>query len=165
MSVVPGGYWVRRAGWVYRVGNTGTYRPAICPRAEVPTASQRPQGAGPALQGQGGLDAGGDRPLRVTRYPGTSGDHPAGSGRYSPAPGRGLPVTSSSSGKGRDSTSFLIKLVKTAKCHQKVSKRPTLVPDFQNGSRKSPLDFLGNTFSPAFSHKELMGLFGPRDRL
>ena len=36
MSVVQDGYWGRVAGWVYRVGNTGTYPVAICPRAEVP---------------------------------------------------------------------------------------------------------------------------------
>ena len=32
-------------------------------------------------------------------------------------------------------------------------------PCFQNGLRKSPLGFLGFLFLPAFSHKELMGLF------
>ena len=32
-------------------------------------------------------------------------------------------------------------------------------PYFQNGLRKSPLGFLRFPFSPAFSHKELMGLF------
>ena len=79
---IQGGY--TRVG--NRVGNTPY--PAI-PRAEVPTAGQRPQGAGPALQGQGGPDAGGDRPLRVTRYPGRPLTTPAGPGRYSPPQGGG----------------------------------------------------------------------------
>ena len=52
---------------------------------------------------------------------------------------------------------FLVKLVKTAKCHQNMSKRPVLVPIFQNGSRKSPLKILRFPFSVAFSPKELMG--------
>ena len=66
--VIGGWYLGGYTGWVYRVGNRvgNTPYPAI-PRAEVPTASQRPQGAGPALQGQGGLEAGGDRPFRVSQ--------------------------------------------------------------------------------------------------
>ena len=35
-------------------------------------------------------------------------------------------------------------------------------PCFQNGSRKSPLDFLGFPYSSAFSHKELMVPFWPK---
>ena len=62
---------------------------------------------------------------------------------------------------GRDSMTFLIKLVKTAKCHQNVSKRPPLVPIFQNGSQKSPLEILRFPYSAAFSPKELMGHFRP----
>ena len=56
---------------------------------------------------------------------------------------------------------FPVKLVKTAMCHQNMLKRPVIVPILQNRSRKSPLDFLGFPFLPAFSHKELMGYFGP----
>ena len=72
-------------------------------------------------------------------------------------PWQGPPL---SSRRGRHLTSFPVKLVKTAKCHRKVSKRPILVPICQNGVQKSPLDFLGYSFSLAFSHKELMGSFG-----
>ena len=75
-------------------------------------------------------------------------------------PGRGLRLAASWDPYGRDSSPFSIKLVKTMKCHQKVSKRPSLVPNSQNGSKKSPLDFLRIPFSAAFSHKELMGCFG-----
>ena len=41
------------------------------------------------------------------------------------------------------------------------SKRPVIVPIYQNGSQKSPLEILRFTYSSAFSHKELMGLFWP----
>ena len=37
-----------------------------------------------------------------------------------------------------------------------MSKRPAIVPIFQNGLQKSPLEKLGFPFSLAFSHKELM---------
>ena len=60
----------------------------------------------------------------------------------------------------RDSTSFPVKLVKRPECHRKVMKRPTLVPNSQNGSGKSPLEIPGIPFWLAFSHKELMGYFG-----
>ena len=59
--------------------------------------------------------------------------------------------------KGRDSTSYSIKLVKTAKCQRKVMKRPVIVPNSQNDLRKSPLEIPGFPFCSAFSHKELMG--------
>ena len=62
-------------------------------------------------------------------------------------------------GKGRDSGTFPGKLVKTTKCHQKSTKRPAIVPIFQNGLQKSPLDFPRFPYLAAFSHKELMGLF------
>ena len=52
-------------------------------------------------------------------------------------------------------------LSKTAKCRRKVSKRPVIVPDVQNGSGKSPLEILDISFSPAFSPKELMTYFRP----
>ena len=58
-----------------------------------------------------------------------------------------------------------IKLVKTAKCHQNSSKRPVIVPIFKNGLGKSPLEFLGFLFWPAFSPKELMGHFDAQLRI
>ena len=42
-----------------------------------------------------------------------------------------------------------------------MSKRPVIVPISQNGSEKSPLDFLRFPFLAAFSHKELMVPFMP----
>ena len=65
----------------------------------------------------------------------------------------------------RDLTTFLIKLVKRTKCHRNVSIRPVIVPNVQNGSRKSPLGFLRFPFLTAFSRKELMGRFDPHVRV
>ena len=94
------------------------------------------------------------------RLPGASAQsptHPAGPVRPPEAfPGRGL----GSSGKGRDYGYILRKLVKTAKCHRKVSIRPAVVPVCQNGVGKSPLEFLRFPIWLAFSHKELMVPFG-----
>ena len=95
----------------------------------------------------------------ANHIPGSPRNPPFGPGRYSRPP-RGLgSLVPPRSSKRRDSDLNLIKLVKTAKCQRKVSKRPVIVPDSQNGPEKSPLDFLGFTFWPAFSPKELMGLF------
>ena len=152
-----GGVWYQGGytGWVYRVGNTGctTQPPA---RGGKPARQTATAGSGPTLQGwvvwkQGGLD-GRTSARPAPRY------HPAGPVR----PPEALPVPGTlPTGKGRDLTSIPIKLVKTTKCHQKVFKRPTLVPISQNGVQKSPLDFLRFTISLAFSHKELMGLIWP----
>ena len=140
------------------MGIPGTI-PAHRPRArEQPPTSDRRERALPCRGRVGRMQAG---TVPFACDPGRPEPTPAGPGRYSPAPGRGLPGSSSSSRSGRDMDLFSVKLVKTAKCHQKVTKRPSLVPIFQNGSRKSPLDILGKPFCSAFSHKELMGLFEP----
>ena len=63
---------------------------------------------------------------------------PPGPGRSLQAlPGRGWAPRA----KGRDSTSFLGNLVKTAKCHQKVLKRPLIVPILKTGSEYHLLNF------------------------
>ena len=51
---------------------------------------------------------------------------------------------------------FPVKLVKTAECHQFVSKRPVIVPICKTGPESHLLIFLGFANRPAFSHKELM---------
>ena len=142
-------YWVVRAGWVYRVGNTGSQALPSYRAKGGPRYSE----AGPvALQGRSGWYLG-------PEYPCAPGDHPSGPVGSLQAPPCHLPENAASWPIRRDSTSFSIKLVKTAECHQNMSKRPTLVPISQNGSRKSPLDILGFPISLAFSHKELMGMF------
>ena len=84
---------------------------------------------------------------------------PFGPGRAPAVPSLVLGPYCRLTAKGRDLTSFSIKLVKTAECHQNVTKRPVLVPIFQNGSQMSPLEILRFPFWLAFSHKELMGRF------
>ena len=74
----------------------------------------------------------------------------------SPPPGAGVPWEGSGLSKGRDYGPEAGNLVKTTKCHRKVSKRPVIVPISQNGSEKSPLEILRFLFLVAFSHKELM---------
>ena len=59
--------------------------------------------------------------------------------------------------KGRDYDLISVKLVKTAKCHHKIPKRPVIVPIFKNRLGKSPLGFLRFPYCQAFSHKELLG--------
>ena len=50
-------------------------------------------------------------------------------------------------------------LVKAAKCRRKSVDKACHTPCFQNGLEKSALEILRISFSPAFSHKELMTLF------
>ena len=145
-------------GWVIRVGNTG---PGVLPshRAE-PSRQTVTAGNGPSPAGGGWSGSRLGDPFAYP-YPGASelSPPPFGPGR---SPCRGPPWgLTSPRAKGRDSSSFPVKLVKTAECHQKVSKRPVMLPIYQNGSQKSPLGILRKPFWPAFSHKELMGRFGP----
>ena len=141
-------------GWggVYRVRGSTTQPP----RAEVQTRTSE---AGPGSpMGLEWVGTGLDRPLRVSQYRCASGPRTTHSGHKGLRGPLRCPGTSLRA-KRRDSMTFPIKLVKTTECHQKSPKRPVIVPVFQNGSGKSPLDFPGFLFWPAFSHKELMGLF------
>ena len=132
-----GGYTGGYNGWVYRVGNTGT--PSH--RALSPPAGQRLQGAGPTPAGGRVVRKQGGRPLRVSQVQVRPPPTPAGPGRYSPAPGGGLPGGSSSSPRGRHLRSFPVKLVKSAKCHWKVSIRPVIVPILKTALRNHLLKF------------------------
>ena len=169
LVLVPVGRGVRVGGVLgaCREGYQGGYTGWVIPGPSTIPSQLARQGADPepaerapeALAGAGvGGFWGWDRPLRVV--PGTSAQprtHP--SGPVGP-PAGALPGTGlGSSGKGRDSYLNSVKLVKTAECHRKVFKRPVIVPIFKNGSQSSPLDFLGFPVLPAFSPKELMGLF------
>ena len=142
---IQGGY----TGWGGE-GYTGYY-----PAARGDLRNQR-SGPRKPLQGAG---VGGFLRSGALGDGGGSQDHPSGPvGHpwYPPCPGT---LIAASQPKGRELTSFPLKLVKTRKCHQKVVKRPVIVPILQNGSRKSPLDFLGFPYFTAFSHKELIGSF------
>ena len=145
----PGGY----TGVVYRVGTgegyTGT-QPAARGDLQIPAKRARsPAGGGVVgIWRSGALGDGGQLP-----------GPPCGPGRVPgtlPVLGPAIPALQPI---GRDSITFSIKLVKTAKCHQECRKRPVIVPIFQNGSQMSALEIPRFPFSVAFSHKELMGLF------
>ena len=154
-----GGYLGWYTGWVIRVGIPGGYwegvpSPPTCCCEEHPPTSDRRERAHPAgwvgrKQGAG-----------ITGLGTAAGTAPGTTLRARSAPCRGLPVPGPCRDPpGRDLTSFPVKLVKTAKCHRKVSIRPVIVPNLKNGSIKSPLDFLRFPLYAAFSHKELMGRF------
>ena len=152
--------WV--SGWVYRVGNTGSQ---ALPSSRARKSPVQRSGPRSLLQG-GGVGGTGDW-ARVLVYGGRGRLYPHPSGPVGPLqalPGI-YPRNAHLGPIRRDSTSFPRKLVKTAKCHRKVSKRPVIVPILQNGSEKSPLDFLRFPFITAFSHKELMGGFDPTSGL
>ena len=151
---------VVRAGWVYRMGNTrvptqppsdaargGPHKhPAKRPRK--PCRGWSGWGAGSGRTGDGG---------------GHGQDHPAGPVGPASWPSLSFPLRMPPPGhRGRDSTSFTVKLVKTTKCRSNITKRPVIVPIFKNGSRMSPLEIPGFPLLLAFSHKELMGLLDPR---
>ena len=149
---VPGGYtgWVQ--GGYSRVGTGEGYTgyPACCSGRGI---SQR-SGPRKPLQGAG---VGGD--IRAGwAGPGTTTAWPGRSLQALPVPG---PLNAASWPIRRDLTSVPGILVKTAKCHQNMSKRPPIVPNSKNGPQKSPLEIPGISFSLAFSHKELMGVFCP----
>ena len=120
---IPGGY------------PGGLYRDLPNDRAEEPTQHLTAERAPEALQGlewvvrcvRGGRAL--VPPLRGPVSP------PVGF----PVPG---PLNAASWPIRRDSMSSHIKLVKTTKCRRNVSKRPVIVPNSQNGSQMSPLDFL-----------------------
>ena len=149
-----GGY----TGWVYRVGNTRAI-PGTQPRC----SGRGPDPAERAPEAQGLEWVGSGARAYLGTAAGTVLPHPAGPvGPGQPDPPWAGPCGLPPPGHiGRDLTSFSIKLVKTAECHRNVSKRPVIVPIYQNGSQKSPLDFLGFPISLAFSHKELMVPFEP----
>ena len=143
---IPGGYGT---GWVQGRGNTGVQHTA---RGEV-----NPSEAGPVRLLQGawsgwGLSSGAPSPGTTT---------PCGRARFAVP---GLP-------HGQNPASwpitaridlFLWKVSQNAGVSPKYVNKACLSPYFQNGLRKSALEFLGFPFSVAFSHKELMVPFMAR---
>ena len=90
MSTVSGTGLGRVYGWVYRVGNTGYYQAPTdrALRYPPPTSDHRERALPP---GQGGSDAGGTAPSRVTQRSPVQVPTPAGPGRPAPPPGAGAP--------------------------------------------------------------------------
>ena len=125
---VYGGVW---DGWVLGEGYTGYY-PATQRRARNPRPDSGAGPVGPAGAGVGGQGWGG----RV------SPDHPCGARSVHPvALPVWVPAFAASWPIRRDYTSFPGNLVKTAKCRQKVSKRPLIVPIFKTASKSRLLKF------------------------
>ena len=94
-----------------------------------------------------------DRPLRVSLY---ARSHPGKPGPGQ-SPCRGLPWTSPS--KRARFHVISQKLSQNREVSAKYVEKACHSPYIQNGSQKSALDFLRFPLFPAFSHKELMGLF------
>ena len=154
---VPGGSQGGYTGWGTGRAIPGTTQPPLALSPEEHPPAERAPGS-PAGAGVGWVGAGVGRPFAYWSwwcagllYP------PSGPGR----PLAGPPwYRTPPRAKGRDSDLIPVKLVKTTKCHQNMSKRPIMLPIFQNGSQKSPLEIPGFPFWLAFSPKELMVLFG-----
>ena len=132
--------WV--PGRVYRVGNTGGYTgyyPAssLCPGRPPYPAERAPE----APWGLEWVGYGGRAHMQVFG----GGDGP----RYHLRPGRSTlwpslylgPWNAASGPIRRDLASFPRNLVKTAKCHLKSVKRPTIVPISKTGVKSHLLNF------------------------
>ena len=139
-------------GWVYR----GSTSPARCPgRTQKQTSEAGPgRPTGPGVGGSAGPGALGDG--------GGGGiSPPCGPGQSSPREAfPGIYLRNAASWPiGARFTSFYCKVSQNGQVSPKKCKKACHSPYFQNGLEKSPLGFLRFPFSPAFSRKELLGLF------
>ena len=147
--------WV--PGWVYRVGTgraiPGTTQPSS--RGAVPVQRSGPRK--PCRAGVGGTGAAGALP--GVRRRGRSISHP--SGPVGPPCGPPWIWTSECRLWTNTARFHLIsqKLSQNGEVSPKKCQKASHSPYFQNGSQNSPLDFLRFPYLPAFSAKELMGLF------
>ena len=135
------------------------YRPSHRALREQTQTAERAPEASPAGGGWSGWSGAGTDPSACPCTSAQPPTHPAGPvGPPRPSLVGGWAPRA----KGRHLSTFPGNLVKTAKCHRNMCKRPVIVPIFQNAVQKSPLGILRFTFLAAFSHKELMGHFRPR---
>ena len=138
-------------------GYTGCYTdPTDCPRAEPhPPTSDRRERA-PALAGVGRKQGG----VTPSRVPGLGNPrpcpHPCGARSPFPCPWQGLPGTCPPRSKRATFDLIYCKVSQKAIVSPKSVEKACHSPYLQNGLRKSPLEILRFTVSPAFSHKELM---------
>ena len=91
--------------------------------------------------------------------------HPFGARSLLPRPWRGLPGTCLSSQQKERFHVISCKVSQNREVSPKYDEKACHAPYLQNGSQKSPLDFLGFPIWLAFSPKELMGLFWPEVRV
>ena len=156
-----------RARWVYQGGCTGVgiqggYTrvgvPGEYPAIPSPPADQRPEGAGPACRAGwvgsrvgvqlGTVFGGGDGPSTPLRGP-------VGPGRPSLAGTLQMPPL----GNKARLTSYFYKVSQNGRVSPEYVEKACHSPYLQNGPVKSPLEILRFPILPAFSRKELMGLF------
>ena len=151
-----GGYsgWVY--GWVYREGYTGEYYPATA-RGQPQVQRSGPRNP-PAGRVEWVVPGAGTRVLGCSAA-GRALYHPSGPVRH---PGA-LPVQDpQNAASGPITARFSLKYCKVSQYRgvsPKYVEKASHAPYFQNGLQKSPLVILGFPFSPAFSPKELLGLF------
>ena len=134
LAVVPG--WCRLGGYTGWVIPGTTQLPRAREHPQIP-AKRAPEA--PSRGWSGWVSEGGTDPFaRDHMYTWTSGPTSrAGWPGQSPAGAFPGPPRA----KGRDSVTFPRNLVKTMKCHQKVMKRPVIVPISKTGSRSHLLKF------------------------
>ena len=143
-------------GGVYRVGNTGgLYRYPATLLEE--THGQR-SGPRRPCRGRSGWSMG--RTYRGRRRDGHS--PPCGPGRHPAGTSLGIPSECRLTANRARIHQYFSKVSQKAEVSPKNVEKACHSPCFQNVLEKSPLDFLGFTFSAAFSHKELMGHFDAR---
>ena len=140
----------------YGEGYTGVLPSYPAPREEDPI----PSGAGPGTPAGGGV--GGEWGLGAcprVRWAGRLLDHPAGPVGALWAPP--CPGPSECPPRAKRATFHLIshKVSQKARVSPKYVEKAYHSPCFQNGVQKSPLEKLRFPYSPAFSHKELIGPF------
>ena len=124
------------SGGAGRVGIQGGYRGGYTGWVIPVHQGPRPSGGdtseagpvGPAGAGVGGYPCSAHGPSRPSTQ-----NPPSGPGQSPAVPSLVLGPLPGSGPIGRDSTTFLIKLVKTAECHQNMSKRPLIVPNLKTG--------------------------------
>ena len=151
-------YGVGTAGWVYRVGIQGGYRGGlyrVLPSQLLEEQTRQRSGPRKPCRGWSGWPGAADAPA--------DGDGPVPTLRARSVPlgppwYRTLQMSASWPIWARfDLISCKVSqnLIVSPEYDEKASHSPY----FQNGLRKSPLDFLGFPYSLAFSHKELIGPF------
>ena len=150
----PGGYQGGYTGWVPGWAIPGTTQPARCSRG-----STRYSEAGPGSPWQG-LEWVVSRTGRA-RAPGTTTPGPCRTLRARFAVPGPLPENAASWPIRARFSDILLKVSQNGKVSPKKVSKAYHSPYFQNGPQKSPLGIPRISFSLAFSHKELMGLFGP----
>ena len=156
VGVYQGGYTGGYTGWVL----PGLYPVPTQHAARGGPRSRQRSGPRKALQGPGvGGLRGPDVRRRGTGYP-----HPCGARSVSLEPSLGYPSGSRLLANRARFDLFSYKVSQNGQVSSEYVEKASVSPYFQKRVGKSPLGFLRFPFLPAFSPKELMGLFEPEAR-